>query len=361
MDTHRIVRTITATNPQRTYGADVMSRIDYCRKNGVKELHSTIVSCVNQMISDLQLGDNVERLYVAGNTTMLHLFLSVDCSAMGMAPYTPIFLEGRCVSAGDSGIHGINEVVTLPSIAAFVGADLVAGLNYVEMPKEGAYSLLIDLGTNAETVLFSQHDILCTAAAAGPCFEGAGISCGMSATKGAIYSYSFPKEIRTVDDVPAKGICGTGIIDVVAELVQNDVIDETGYMEDEIFSITEEISLSQNDVREYQLAKSAVCSAIQTLMKIRSLSFEDIENVYISGGFSAKINLDNAMKTGLLPKEIADKCIAINNSSFLGTVKYACEQNELLSYLEHAQYIDLSSNPIFTELFVENMMFEKET
>ncbi len=360
LDTHQIIRTITATNPQRAFGADVMSRIDYCQKNGVQDLHSTIITCVNQMISDLQADYQVEQLYVAGNTTMLHLFLGVDCTSMGMAPYTPVFLESRCVNADEIGIRCVNEVVTLPSIATFVGADLVAGLNYVEMPKEDTYSLLIDLGTNAETVLFSKHDILCTAAAAGPCFEGAGISCGMSATNGAIYSYAFPEEYHTVGDAPAKGICGTGIIDIVAELVQNEIIDETGYMEDEIFSITEEISLSQNDVREYQLAKSAVCSAIQTLMKIRNLSFEDIENVYISGGFSAKINLENAKKTGLLPREVADKCIAINNSSFLGTVKYACEQNELSGYLEDAKYIDLSSNPIFTDLFVENMMFEIE-
>lgn len=358
LDTHQIVRTITATNAQRTFGADVMSRIDYCQKNGVNVLHSSIVSCVNQMIVDLKITDAIEKLYVAGNATMLHLFLGVDCSAMGVAPYTPVFLESRCVSAREIGVCGIKEIITLPSIASFVGADLVAGLNYVPMPKKDAYSLLIDLGTNAEIVLFSRQDILCTAAAAGPCFEGAGISCGMSATKGAIYSYSFPKGIHTIDDAPAKGICGTGIIDVIAELVQNDVIDETGYMEEEIFAITAEISLNQNDVREYQLAKSAVCSAIQTLMQIRNISFRDVENVYISGGFSSKINLDNATKTGLLPKDVADKCIAINNSSFLGTIKYACEQNELSNYLEHAQYIDLSSNLIFTELFVENMMFD---
>ena len=128
-------------------------------------------------------------------------------------------------------------------------------------------------------------------------------------------------------------------------------------MEDD-FEVADGVHLSQADIRQYQLAKSAVSSAIITLLQMKNVSFDEIENMYISGGFSAKINIENAVKTGLLPKELVQKCVAINNSSLLGTVKYACEKNDLAVYIDNSTYVDLSANPIFSDLFIENMMFE---
>ena len=221
----------------------------------------------------------------------------------------------------------------------------------------GKHDLLIDLGTNAEVVLFSEKDALCTAAAAGPCFEGANISCGMSATAGAISAYG-EDGIKTIADAKPLGICGTGLVDVIAVLLERGEIDETGFMECESYTLSEGVTLEGGDVRQYQLAKSAVNSAILTLMKLKNVGFEDISNMYISGGFSAKINIKNAVKTGLLPKELESKCVTLNNSSLLGAVKYAFEQNELSCLLDGARYIDLSSDPDFSELFIENMMFE---
>lgn len=358
LDENKIIKVITRTNPQRTFGADVMTRINYCRKNGVKKLNALLISDIIKLISDIS-DETVEKLYVSGNATMLHLFFGVDCSSMGVAPYTPVFLENRYSKAEELGIIGVETVESLPSIAAFVGADIVAGLNYVGMPERGMHSLLVDLGTNAEIVLFSEKSALCTAAAAGPCFEGANISCGMSATDGAIYSYS-KAEIKTVGNSPAKGICGTGLVDVIAELISDKTIDETGFMECESVEIAEGVSINQADIRQYQLAKSAVYSAILTLMEMKNVSFDDIEKMYISGGFSAKINIENAVKTGLLPKELASKCVAVNNSSLLGTVKYACKKNSLAVYVDNSAYVDLSANPTFSDLFVENMIFEVE-
>ena len=352
----KVIRTITATNPQRKYGADVISRITHCQKYGVKKLQEAVVSCINQMILDLEGEEQLGTLYVSGNTIMLHLLLGEDCSGMGMSPYTPVFLESRTVSAKNIGVFGVQEIVTLPCISSFVGADLVAGLNCVEMPKKGAYSFLIDLGTNAEIILFSDEDLLCASAAAGPCFEGVNISSGMSATKGAIYSYTYPKEYKTIENAKAKGICGTGLIDVIAELLKHQVIDASGYME-EAFEVAEGIFLEPKDVRQYQLAKSAVCAGVLTLMNARDLSFEQIDKVYISGGFSASINQENAIRTGLFPKEFASKCIAINNSSFLGTVKYACGHDVFHNHIEYAEYMDLSLNTFFAELFMKKMMF----
>ncbi len=355
LNTNEIIKVITRTNPQRTFGADIMSRIDYCTKNGTEKLHTTLISEINKMIADFKLTDEV-MLYVSGNTTMLHLFFGIDCSAIGVAPYTPVFLESKHESAKKLGLAGVKEVESLPSIAAFVGADLVAGLNLVEMPQKNKYNLLIDLGTNAEIVLFSEKSVLCTSAAAGPCFEGANISCGMSATNGAVYSYS-DGIVKTIGNAAPKGICGTGLIDIIAGLIANKTIDKTGFMECGEFKIADGVHLSQADVRQFQLAKSAVFSAIVTLLNTEKISSDSIGNIYISGGFSAKINIANAVKTGLLPDVFFEKYIPVNNSSLLGTVKYACEKNDLSVYTKNAAYVDLSTTPDFSDLYIENMMF----
>lgn len=360
IDEKRIIKVITRTNPQRAFGADVISRIEYCGKNSVSPLNSILIKEINSMIEEFGLLD-LKMLYVTGNTTMLHLFFNVDCSGLGVAPYKPVFLESKECSANELGLCGVENIFSLPSISAFVGADIVAGLHFVSPPQENKYSLLVDLGTNAEIVLFSQDTVVCTSAAAGPCFEGANISCGMSAVNGAVYAFSMDsdskKHIKTVDDCIAKGICGTGIIDIIAELLENGIIDKTGYMESDKFHISYGVYITKEDIRQFQLAKSAVCSAILTLIKYKGIDFCDIDKMYISGGFSAEINIQNAVKTGLLPKELCEKSVAINNSSLLGTVKFACENSDLSSIVYMAQYIDLSADKDFSDLFIENMSF----
>lgn len=354
LDENEIIKVITKTNPQRAFGADVMSRIEYCRQNGVKLLHESIIHALNQLVSEF--GVTAKKLYVSGNTTMLHLFFGVDCSAMGVSPYKPEFLESRKVKASELSIKNVDEVISLPNISAFVGADIVAGLNYVGFPQEDKYNILVDLGTNAEIVLYSKDKLLCTAAAAGPCFEGTNISCGMSATDGAIYSYSSDKA-ETIGNALAKGICATGLVDIISELVRNETIDETGYMDCEKFNIAENVFINQEDIRQFQLAKSAVYSAIITLMNIQKVSFADIEKICIAGGFSSELNISNAIEAGLLPLELKSKYITLNNSSLLGTVKFACKKNDLSAILKNAQYIDLAADPMFSDLFIDNMMF----
>lgn len=352
-DTGGIVRATAKTNPQRVFGADVMSRIEYCSKNGVDLLQRPLIDVINYMIAEL--GAEGLDMLVSGNVTMLHTFLGVDCSSIGVAPYTPAFLESRTVSGGSLGLKA-GEVTTLPSVHSFAGADIVAGMNFVGLPKKGKYNLLVDLGTNAEIVLFDEGSALCTSAAAGPCFEGANISCGMSATEGAVYSYC-NKKLQTVGNVPAKGICGTGLVDIIAELVRDGTVDETGYMECDTFPIAEGVEITQTDIREYQLAKSAVYSAIVTLIKEKGITFSDIEAMYISGGFSAKINVENAVFTGLLPSELEDRCVAAGNSSLLGTVKLAAEKSDLSRFTRNTVYTDLSRSADFSDLFIKNMMF----
>ncbi len=351
----RIIKVITSNNPQRQFGADVISRIDFCRKKSVSELARIIRKEVISMIKRIG-AVGIDTLHVAGNTTMLHIFAGADPSSMGEAPYTPKFLCEMTVKSEIYGIAGVKNIRILPSISAFVGADLVAGINFVGRPKE-KHRLLIDLGTNAEIILFSKDRVIATAAAAGPCFEGANISCGMSATNGAVYAYDGEK-IKTVGNALPKGICGTGLVDIIAVLLKNGIVDESGYMEDEEFFVCDGVSLTQGDVRQYQLAKSAIYSATVALLKQNLLDFSDIEALYISGGFAAKINIDNAVYTGLLPTELKKACVSVGNSSLLGTVKSVFEESELSSITENASYVDLSSDALFSELFIENMTFE---
>lgn len=359
LDEKQTVRVITSTNPQRIFGADVITRIEHCQKSSVKELHDVLIREVNRMIEALDVGA-IDRMYVAGNVTMLHTLFGVDCTSIGVAPYTPAFLESKKTTAQEIGIRGVQEVVSLPSISSFVGADIVAGLYLLGMPKDGNYNLLVDLGTNAEVVLYSKGQGVATAAAAGPCFEGANVSCGMSATKGAICAFRLTdgcSELETIAGERAVGICGTGLIDCISELLKNGIIDETGYM-DEDYVLADGVFLAAEDVRQYQLAKSAVYSAIRSLMETEGIGFEEIEALYISGGFSARINVANAVSTGLLPKELAVRTVALSNTSLQGTIQYACEGGDLEALLQKIRYVDLSANPYFSELFVENMMFE---
>ncbi len=354
-DEKKIIKTVTATNPQRAYGADVISRIEYCRKNSAEVLQKVLVEAINNMSAEFDVC-KVDMLYASGNTTMLHLLLGEDCSKMGVAPYTPAFLEAKCVDAHSLGIKKADRIETIPCIAAFMGADITAGLNFIGTPRDEKYSLLVDLGTNAEIVLLSKNGSVSTSAAAGPCFEGANISCGMSAVEGAISGFK-NGEVKTIGNKSPVGICGTGLIEIVAYLLENDIVDKTGYMECERFEVAENIFITQEDIRQYQLAKSAVFSAIMALVKYNNITLDSIEQVYLSGGFSAMADIKAAVRTGLLPEELEKKCVCINNSSLLGTVKYACEKNDLENLAKKTKYIDLSADAFFSDMFIENMMF----
>ncbi len=358
LDEKCIIRTVTAPNPQRTFGADVISRIDHCSKHGPAELQAVLLTKIDGMIGELLASfelSKVERMYVAGNTTMLHLFFGEDCSSMGVSPYTPVFLEGRRTAAVSLGLCGVDEIVSLPGIAAFVGADIVAGIGYVGAPSSGQYRILVDLGTNAEIALFSEDRILCTAAAAGPCFEGANISCGMSAGEGAICACD-ENGVCTVMGQEAKGICATGLIDVIAYGVRKELIDETGAVDEDPIPVHGEITLTGRDIREFQLAKSAIRAATECLLKREGIDPSRVDGFYVAGGFSAGLNVKNAAYLGLIPEELAAKFHGINNASLLGAVQYACS-NEMLPGLEQAEYVDLSADPLFSELFMEYMMF----
>ena len=360
LDDKRIIQTKTAPNPERAVGADVISRIEYCAENGPKELQRMLAAKLSQMV-DALLAEykvaSVARMYVAGNTTMLHLFFGVDCSSLGVSPYTPKFLDAKQSSGKALGLNKVGEVISLPGISAFVGADIVSGLSFVGKPSDNKYSLLIDLGTNAEIVLFGKDKYLCAAAAAGPCFEGANISSGMSASIGAVCQYKADGSYSVIGDAEPEGICATGLVDILAELVRNGTVEESGYMEED-FVLSEKVRVTPADIREFQLAKSAVRSAIECLIGYGGVQVDDIEKMYIAGGFSAQLNIENAAYLGLVPKALTDRFVPINNASLLGTVQFACAGNDLAQIAKKAEFIDLGADNTFSELFFENMAFE---
>ncbi len=359
-DTEQILTKITFPNPQRIFGVDVISRIEFCRKNGIAPLQKFLITKINESVNTILNRfsiSSIPEMFVSGNTTMLHTFFGVDCSAMGTSPYNPEFLNSQAVRGVEIGLERIDNVISLPCISAFVGADIVAGINHVGMPEKEKFNLLVDLGTNAECVIFSQDKLISTSAAAGPCFEGANICCGTPAMVGAICEFIYKDNVKTIKNAPAVGICATGLIDIIAELLKHNIIDETGRMISEKYHITNEIYISQVDIRNFQTAKSAVYSAIKVLMKKAYCTFRDIDKICIAGGFSEKLNFSNAIITGLLPGECSSKYKAINNSSLAGTIKYALNKNDLNELIKNAGYVDLASEKDFSELFIENMNF----
>jgi uncharacterized 2Fe-2S/4Fe-4S cluster protein (DUF4445 family) len=339
----------TKTNSQRQYGGDVVSRIQAISEGKLEALHKSIANDMEEGIQAVAGSLPITKIAVAGNTTMLHLLTGTDCSAMGFAPYTPVFLEKRTFPYKNC------EMTLLPSISAFVGADIVSGLYYLGDVSQTI--LLIDIGTNGEMAIVNNGRVLCTSTAAGPAFEGGNIQHGCGGISGAISKYKHEnKEITTISNAPPVGICGSGVIDIAAELLRHDIIDETGYMEDDIY-LTPEICFTQQDVRELQLAKSAIRAGLETLIHESGLTYDGIEAVYLAGGFGYHIDIENAVEIGMIPKELISKVIPAGNTSLAGCVKYLLSAEEIPENILEAAEISLSDHVLFNELYMEHMLF----
>lgn len=349
-------------NEQRKFGLDVMSRLTYCQKNGVAPLRDSVINRVNDLICEMLVKAQVAKadcMYIAGNTVMLHFFYGEDCSGLFAYPYRPAFLSKDETDAGIAGIKNVDRLVCVPCISPFVGADTVSGLTALEKPENGRFNLLVDLGTNAEIVLFSENRFVCTSAAAGPCFEGGGISCGMSAGPGSVSSYDSDGTFEVIGNTEPKGICATGLIDILAYLLNSNLLDETGRLSDECFYITKQIKITQNDVRNFQLAKSAVYTGISSLLNKEKISCNDVGKLYIAGGFSDKMNIANACKLGLFPKGLAEKAIFVNNSCLTGLKEMAAFGLPDFEKITNAETIDLSQEPSFVTNYTKNLSFVK--
>jgi uncharacterized 2Fe-2S/4Fe-4S cluster protein (DUF4445 family) len=381
LDTGEVLQTFSSLNSQRGFGADVMSRIDYARNGKTSGLftaiNSQIEEILRQCISNWSLS-RIEQCTVSGNTTMLHLFAGVDPSSMGEAPYTPVFLEERHSEGGELSLSA-DRVTLLPGISAFVGADIVAGLAFIDIMNKGENSLFVDIGTNGEIAVWknSEKRLYCCSTAAGPCFEGAEISCGMGTSLGAINRISLKKEPQsaawfqsgplfytTLGSVKARGICGAGLIDAVAVMRKLGAIDETGALADEFapegFPVAKGVCITQRDVRQFQLAKSAIFSGIKVLCKTAGLEPENLGTAYIAGGLGFFIDLENAAYTGLLPPELIKNAAVCGNTSLMGAVKSLTDPAFLPRCREiaaNAATVELALDSGFAEAFTANMGF----
>jgi uncharacterized 2Fe-2S/4Fe-4S cluster protein (DUF4445 family) len=287
--------------------------------------------------------------------------LGVDPLSIALAPFKAQFTDKQ-VKKGKSTRFDINdngEIITLPSISAFVGADIVAGLAVLKVTQKNY--LFLDIGTNGEMALITGEKILTCATAAGPAFEGANLSCGMAAVYGAISVFKNCEKYQVIGNSEPLGICGSGMVDIVAYLLDNDLIDETGLLK-KTFIIDHEkkIEIVQQDIREIQLAKSAIFSGIKILLYIAELSISEVDALYLAGGFGNYINIKSAIRIGLLPYELKDKIYPVGNSAGIGALQYLNSDTfelKIEKILKNTRHIELSNLDEFTTEFALNMNF----
>jgi uncharacterized 2Fe-2S/4Fe-4S cluster protein (DUF4445 family) len=368
LDNGRVLETVSALNDQRVFGADVMNRINAAQNGKTGELFTLINRQTQELLSRFMRQrriDKIETLAVSGNPAMLHLFTNTDPSSMGEAPFTPVFLESRQFSGEELGLSA-GQVILTPSIAAFIGGDITAGLAALDITQESGSALLVDIGTNGEMALFHQGRILCCSTAAGPALEGAEISCGMGSVPGAINAVGRKDgklSFTTIGGGEPRGLCGCGLIDVIAFMLKEGIIDETGAMDGAYpdgFPLTGTTRLLNRDVRQYQLAKSAILSGIRILCRQAGLAPADLNTIYIAGGLGFFINKENAIATGLLPGEFRDKIAVCGNLSLRGAVDCLLKPDFLDicdRIISMSGYADLAADPAFMDEFADNMLF----
>lgn len=373
LTTGSLIETRSTVNPQTNYGADVITRINYCiqNKEGLVQMQSDVIAEINRQLTHFShtLGletTDIVKISVTGNTTMLHFFWGVDPSSLAFVPFKPVFLNEKSASGKELNLacHPEAEIKTLSSVAAYVGSDLAAGIASLEPDSNIHNFLYVDIGTNGEIALVTKKHVFCCATAAGPAFEGANISHGMPAMEGAISVYD-DLGCNTIGNVNPRGICGSGLIDVAASLVRNNIIKKDGAMETD-FQVAvnqdsgQEILLSRQDVRELQLAKSAIASGLKILLKHAELSFNDIDALYLAGGFGNYVNMESAVTIGLLPSELQNRTIPVGNASGTGAMlalKSSQFTEKVNRLIKKAKYIELSEDEDFVVEFALNMEF----
>ncbi|MFW6287819.1 MAG: ASKHA domain-containing protein [bacterium] len=387
-------------NPQKKYGADVISRINYTQEaRKVLELQEEIISALNKAILEICYKNNIERddIYqasIVGNTVMIHFLLGVKADSIARAPYRPILTNSMELSASELNlsINPDGMIQLLPAISAYLGSDITADLLVTDFNTD-EWNLLIDIGTNGEIVLGNKDRLLACATAAGPAFEGAKITFGMAGVPGAISKFKISQEkdfiYETIDSIEAKGICGSALIDIVGEFVENEIITRTGSFNnsmDEKFlqymteyqnmeaikiasfnsnylqsdSMDESILITQKDIRELQLAKGAIAAGINILLKEAGIDYSKINNIYIAGGFGSFINPVNACKIGLLPEKMQVKVVKIGNGAGLGAKACLYDKEQLVRAEEitnKLEYLELSLRSDFQEEFIKSLDF----
>ena len=363
-------------NPQRRFWADVITRIDHCREGFLPAQRDSVRQALNEVIADWkrEFGFSViERVVVAGNPTMSHLFWGISPEGIGVAPYVPAFLERKTASGNELGIEA-EKIVLLPSISAFLGGDMVAGALTVSWDLHDSI-LLIDLGTNGEIILGHQGRFFGCSAATGPAFEGANLACGMGGWPGAICRVGKNGDDlvwKTIAEEPPIGLCGSGLVDLISCLVAAGLIDDSGAFDPEsthplrsrlcndTFYLTETVYLTQKDIRQFQLAKAAIRTAVETLLAHVGIEPSRVDQVVLAGGFGFYLDPDAAFRTGLLPEVFRGKTLSAGNTSGTGAVLCLLDPGlEPVAdrWAQAVETLDLMRAPGFNDRFVDYMGF----
>lgn len=377
-----------AMNPQIAYGEDVVSRIAYCNreKHGREILQQKLVHTLNQNIlnmckqNKIALGQIVSSVLV-GNTAMHHLICGFPVQSLGEAPYVPAVARAVSFPVSEIGLNvaSSSQVYLPPNVAGFVGADHLAMLLAANVANSKRNIIAMDIGTNTEISLISKGKIYSCSCASGPAFEGAHIQFGMRAARGAIERVKYDGEIEfsTIENVPPVGICGSGIVDLVAELRKNDIIDKRGAFKNNNQNVRKgekglefvvvkgnqgtggiDITLSRNDIHEIQLAKAAIQAGWMVLLEKANLTIESIDEFIFAGAFGSYIDIDSAKAIGLIPWIDSHKFKQIGNAAGLGARQLLVSINkrkEVEKIKSSIEYVELTTYPGFLDLYLQGM------
>lgn len=382
----------SAINKQASYGGDVIARMAHAMKGDeqVEELRAAIVATVNELLQQVYDESGVPQnrtyeLVIVGNAAMLHLFMGVHPDSIAVSPFTSTFLEPLNLRAKDIGIeiHPQGRVQLFPSLGAYVGADIVGDVVASGLAREKTKRLIVDVGTNGEIVIGSADRIVGTAAPAGPAFEGAEILHGMRATEGAIEGIILSDDVKLQiiggNDLEPRGLCGSGLIDAVAQLRKAGLIDDGGRMlcaddvpdhplrdrlidYDDIraFRFAENVLLTQKDIREMQFAKGAIATGVETAMREIGFTPDDLDEVMLAGSFGSYINPESAKIIGLVPPVHVSKIHAIGNAASEGAKMALTSFRERVVAFElphWIEYLELSGVEDFNDRFIQNLGF----
>lgn len=349
-------------NPQSAVAADVIGRIEYALRNGSAQ-QRMIEECIGHLCETLleragMKGRKISRAIICGNTTMLYLLTGRDPVSLSRAPFEADHLFDEQID-----VRGISAYIP-PCAHSFVGADVLCSILYSGLVQRDETSLLCDIGTNGEIALYRQGVLYVTSTAAGPVFEGVGITCGMPSLPGAIDKVSaangrlYP---RVIGGGKAEGICGSGILDAVYCLLQTEMMDETGAMEDQRVLLDTDVYVTRSDIRAVQLGKAALSAGISTLLETAGCPADEVKTVYLAGGFGSHIDPVSAAGIGILRKEWVSRVIQLGNAAVMGAEMLLLDpaaSGRIRHISEICRHVDLGGNEMFSRLFIENMTFE---
>ncbi|MBQ4561179.1 MAG: DUF4445 domain-containing protein [Clostridia bacterium] len=358
--TGKIFDKASFVNKQSIYGADVISRLVYAENGGADDLKQSVnLDIFEEAV--MRFGDGEELpdyCVICGNTAIEHFVTGEDATGIAKLPFKPASLFG-C----EYEMPFAKKTYIAPCVAAYVGGDITCGAAACDMDRVEELTLYIDIGTNGEIVLADKDRALCCSAAAGPAFEGANIECGCIAHTGAIEKvwYDGGLKYKTIDNAPAIGICGSGLIDCAAALLESGELDETGRLEKDKYRLYRDIYISQKDIRSLQTAKAAIAAGIKTLLAEMKKPVTAVKKVIIAGGFGMHIDPDSACTIGLIPSELRGRIEFSGNCAGLGAVNCAlseAERKRTEAFAKKLEYIELSGHKKFNQFYIDEMFFE---